>query len=195
MFQRGFKAWCENVALQARREFGLKPFEPIDLSALVAHVGATVLYPEQIPGLSSDALDTLLNKDPDGWSAVTLTLKPNPIIILNSVHSPARRTSSLAHELAHILIGHAPSQTGISPDGLLLSAHDRQQEDEANWLAGCLLLPRPACLFISKQRLDQPTAMRRYGVSREMLQYRLNTSGVKKQIGAWLHQSGATTRA
>lgn len=184
MFKRGFKAWCENVALQARRDLGVKPTEPLDVSALAASVGATVLLPREIPGLSQDVLETLLDTDPDSWSAITLTLKPNPIIVLNSSHSTARRVSSLAHELSHILIGHTPSQTGVSPDGLLLTAYDRQQEDEANWLAGCLLLPRPACLSIVRQRLDVASAAQAYGISRDMVQYRLNMSGVKKQMGA-----------
>lgn len=184
MFKRGFKTWCENVALQARRDLGVQPTEPLDISALASHVGTTVLLPEQIPGLGSDVLQILLHTDPDSWSAVTLTLEPQPIIVLNSSHSAARRVSSLAHELSHILIGHTPSQTGVSPDGLLLTAYDKQQEDEANWLAGCLVLPRPACLSIVKQRLDVASAARMYGISRDMLQYRLNMSGVKKQMRA-----------
>lgn len=47
-----------------------------------------------------------------------------------------------------------------------------QQEDEANWLSGCLLLPRPALLFIMQSAMDQEEACRRYKVSDDLLTYR-----------------------
>ena len=88
------------------------------------------------------------------------------------------------HELAHVIIGHTPSRVDVTEDGaLILNTYDRQQEDEANWLAGSLLLPRDALMWIRKQGLDPPAAAREYGVSAQMLQYRLNVTGVDYQLG------------
>jgi Zn-dependent peptidase ImmA (M78 family) len=59
---------------------------------------------------------------------------------------------------------------------------DRQQEDEANWLAGCLLLPRDALVLIRQRRLDLAQAAREYGTSMDMLNYRINVTGVDYQF-------------
>ena len=198
MFQRGFKAWCENVAIEVRRQLGLEAHESLDTYKLAEHLNAEVVHPEAVDGVDSQTLRVLLQIDPDSWSAITVTVRPKPVIVLNSAHSPARRASSLAHELAHILIGHAASQTGISPQGMLLTTYDRQQEDEANWLAGCLLLPRVACMHVRTKYSDLLTAARHYGVSRDMLQYRMNISGVQRQMSAWAkraNRSGSGTRS
>jgi Zn-dependent peptidase ImmA (M78 family) len=87
------------------------------------------------------------------------------------------------HELAHLVIGHRPGRIDITEDGtLMLQTYDRQQEDEANWLAGCLLLPRPALMFIEQQGLEANSAARVYGVSTQMLQYRRQVTGVQYQM-------------
>lgn len=74
MFNRGFKAWCENVALQHRRELKLKPLDPLPPRGL-----AQLL---DVPGLDARSLSVLLNKDPDSWSAVTLSGGPKNLVLL-----------------------------------------------------------------------------------------------------------------
>lgn len=183
MFERGFKSWCENVALQQRRALRLRPADPLDPTKLAQHLGVEVWTPERIPGLEPSVLKTLLHEDPDSWSAVTLSVGTKDVIILNSAHSGGRPASDLAHELAHILIGHRPARVDVSADGLLLlNTYDRSQEEEARWLAGCLLLPRPALLAIVRLQSTWSDVQERYGVSREMFEYRLNITGVLYQV-------------
>lgn len=87
------------------------------------------------------------------------------------------------HELAHILLGHDPARVDVAEDGsLVLFTYDTDQEDEAKWLAACLLLPRAALLVIRKQGGDLKSAAKDYGVSQVMLQYRLNVTGVGHQM-------------
>lgn len=63
------------------------------------------------------------------------------------------------HELARLIVGHRPGRVDITEDGaLLLNKYDKQQEDEANWLAGCLLLPRPALLWMKKRWMTHQAA-------------------------------------
>jgi len=53
------------------------------------------------------------------------------------------------HELAHLIIGHEPARVVVSPDMILaVRTYDQGQEEEAAWLSGCLLLPRPALLAL-----------------------------------------------
>lgn len=181
MFRHGFKTWAENTALATRRRLGLRPTDPIDLKSLASHLGARVIAPEEVPDIEQAVLDTLLKKDPRSWSAITIRSEGQIVIVVNSSHTKARQASNLAHELSHLLIGHGGSKMGISPDGLLLTAYDKQQEEEAGWLAGCLLLPRAACVHIKKKRLADAVSTKEYGVSPEMLRFRLNASGAEKE--------------
>jgi hypothetical protein len=184
VFTRGFKTWCENVSLRQRRELGLRATDPLDPSRLARHLGVTVWTPEQVPNLDPTALRVLVKKDPDSWSAVMLSVGSRDLIILNSAHVGARPASNLVHEIAHILIGHAPGRVDVSEDGLLmLNTYNKDQETEANWLAGALLLPRDALLSIRRDALSDDRAMRFYGVSREMLEYRFRVTGVDLQLG------------
>lgn len=183
MFARGFKSWCENVTVLQRKALGLAPSAPLDAYLLARHLGIEVLNAEQVPGLDSQSLRVLLREDPDSWSAVTLSVGPRDLVILNSAHSGGRPASNLMHELAHVVIGHEPARIDVTEDRLLLlNTYDRQQEDEANWLAGCLLLPRDALFAIRRRRLTERTAAHEYGVSIAMLRYRLNVSGVDFQL-------------
>ena len=71
----------------------------------------------------------------------------------------------------------------FSPDGKwTLRSYDDQQEAEAAWLSGCLLLPRPALLRIAKLKLSDREAAARYGVSEQLLRYRKDITGVTRQL-------------
>jgi hypothetical protein len=183
VFKRGFKTACERVTLEKRAQLGVRPTDPIDPWALAARLGMRVLTPHDVPGVSAMCLRTLLEDDPNSWSAITLRLGAHgDIIILNTAHSRPRQASDLVHELAHVLLGHNPTRVDVAADQqLLLRTHDPQQEDEAAWLAGCLLLPRPALLLIARDGGASAEVARRYGVSVEMLTYRLRVTGVEVQ--------------
>ena len=71
----------------------------------------------------------------------------------------------------------------FAPDGTwMIRSYDEQQEDEAAWLAGCLLLPRPALVVIARSKVNDAAA--RYEVSAQLLRYRMNATGVTRQMHA-----------
>jgi Zn-dependent peptidase ImmA (M78 family) len=183
MFERGFKAWCERFSLQKRKELGLHAKDPLDPRALAANLGIKVWVIEQVPELSEKSQRVLLAGD-GGWSAATICVADRKLIILNSAHSVGRQSSDLMHELAHQVLEHRPSALEVSADGIMmLNSYDRKQEEEADWLAACLLLPRDALVHIKKRIPDSTDAATQYGVSRAMLKYRLDVSGVNYQFG------------
>jgi len=184
MFERGFKSWCENIALGLRRELGLNKTDPLSPQALATYFEVRLWTPRQIQGLSRQALNILLTTERESWSAITISYNGLDAIIYNPTHSAGRRQSSdIMHELSHIIIGHKPSTVLLSPDGVLaLRAFDQKQEDEANWLSGCLLLPRSVLLFIMQSGMNQKEACRHYQVSDDLLTYRLNITGVAAQM-------------
>lgn len=175
MFERGFKSWCERVAISQRRELTLRPVDPLDARRLANHLGVVVWTADEVPGLEPKCLTVLIEEDPDSWSAVTLCTGSQDLIIVNPVHSEGRLASDIMHELAHIILGHEPARVEVSKDGfLILSTYDKSQEEEAKWLSGCLLLPREALLLIRRSGLSPEIAAAKYGVSVPMLNFRQN---------------------
>lgn len=186
MFERGFKTWCEKYSTDQRAALGSAPSAPLDVVAFAKQMDVRVWYPENVPGLSEETLAVLLRNDgktPSCWSAVTLVVGAKVVVILNSSHGPARQASDLAHELAHRIRGHEAQEVDVSQEGLmLLKSYDKRQEEEADWLAGCLLLPREALISIKRRGLDDSDAAQEYGVSLRMLTYRMSMTGVNRQF-------------
>jgi hypothetical protein len=183
LFERGFKAWCERTAQEMRGIVGVRAGDPLEPQNLAISLGLEVRSASEVAGLSTASARILFSEDSDGWSAITICVGRRKRIILNPIHSPGRQASDLMHELAHHILNHAPGTAGISTEGLLLThQYDRKQEAEADWLAGCLLLPRSALVSIKKRRLEPDIAAQTYGVSRAMLRYRLDITGVNYQF-------------
>ena len=181
-FRRGFKTWCESTALQYRTVLGLDAAGPLSAVKLAAHVGVRVLRIEDVPGLSQKVLTQLTKRDPDSWSGLLVTHRGINLVVMNTAHSEGRQSSSLMHECSHVILNHKPAQALQSPGGILISSYDRQQEDEADWLGGTLLLPRVALLKIAHQGVNYPQHTREYGVSDDMLRMRLDRTGVTIQM-------------
>lgn len=182
MFRRGFKSWCEETALKVREHQDLAPTAPLSPFVLSRELRVAVVQPADLKDLVEDARRRLLGQHSDCWSAITIPGKQRPLIVYNPSHSVARQNSDLMHELAHILLGHKPTLVFIDPNtNLALRTHDKAQEEEANWLAGCLLLPREVLLHIKATHLSDEAACRHHGVSAKMLTYRMNVSGVNIQ--------------
>jgi Zn-dependent peptidase ImmA (M78 family) len=183
MFRRGFKTWAEEIALRVREKLNLPAEAPADPCQIAELLSVPVLGPNELPDLPSDCKHRLATEHSDTWSAITVASGKHHLIVLNTRHAPARRNSDLAHELAHLILGHEPSMMFVTPaSGTALRTHNKEQEDEATWLAGCLLLPRDALLAIRRRRLSNEDACREYSVSPAMLRFRLNASGVDIQL-------------
>ena len=183
--QRGYKAWCERFSADTRATLGLSSAAPLGARQLAAHLGIRVWTPDDVPGLSPETRKVLLRNDgtPSCWSAVTLVVGEKTLVILNSSHSPARQASDLMHELAHRIRNHEPEEMSISSEGLmLLKAYDKEQEEEADWLAGALLLPRDALVHIKRQGISDEDVVAQYSVSKRMYTYRMSMTGVNRQF-------------
>jgi Zn-dependent peptidase ImmA (M78 family) len=55
---------------------------------------------------------------------------------------------------------------------------DIEQEEEAGWLGGCLLLPRTVLFQAAKQGKTAEKIAEEYETGEQMARFRLNTSGV-----------------
>lgn len=180
---KGFKSSCESVSHQLRKKLELKETDPLDPYLLAKYLNIKIITPKEIPGLTDHDLKILLNDGSDSWSAVTLSINGQQTIILNSSHSPARTSSDLMHEISHILLGHTPSAIDVTEEGLLmLNIFNSEQEKEADWMSGTLLLPREALVLIKRKKWDSQITKSIYKVSDHMLNFRLNITGVNAQF-------------
>lgn len=181
-FQRGFKTWCENTALSTRKKLGLKLSEPLTAEALAESLEVKILGLGNVPNLDTETFDYLSSAKGDEWSAVTVYVPDGKIIVVNPRHSDARKASNIMHELAHILRLHEPAKLFFGENGLVLRHFDDLQENEANWFAGCLLLPRDSLLQLNRQGLTGDEIIDLFGISKSLYNYRLNVSGVRRQL-------------
>jgi len=183
-FRRGFKSQCERRSVEFRRELGLKNTEALSSTALANKLQVTVRSTNDVHGIDTNTLSVLNDETDDSWSAFTLRVKTSNLVVYKPVSSVARVNSVIMHELSHIILGHQLAQACVYQDGSLAPGNfDQDQEDEADWLAGTLLLPRAALLSIRRNRLTDVAACKKYQVSQSMLNWRVRMTGVDYQVG------------
>lgn len=182
-FRRGFKSQCERRSVEFRRHLGLQPTDALSADALAEHLRVTVWSVTDVAGLTPYDQKVLTDQEDDSWAAMTMRIGADDLVIYKPVPSPGRRNNVIMHELAHIVLGHELAEACVLPDGSLVPGNFSQdQEDEADWLAGTLLLPRPALLAVRAQSLSDQAACSKYLVSREMLNWRIRMTGVDYQL-------------
>jgi hypothetical protein len=181
--QRGFKSWAERQAIEQRYNLDLREDAPLPAAQLAANRGVTILGPGQIPGMSLEDLECLLQYDSSSWSAVTVIAGKCMMVIHNTSHALVRQESNIMHEMAHIICKHVPVKL-IQIGGLpfFFREYDAEQEEEANWLGACLQLPRPALCMAVRQRMTMPEMSRYFQASEEMVRYRRQITGVDRQF-------------
>ncbi len=168
-FRRGFKAEANRIALRVRAQMGLNEIDTIDPVGICVHYDIPLFKLSEIQP-DSPFLDPRSNS---AFSAVTVPCGYRTAIVHNDTHHLHRQRSNICHELAHCFLGHE-STPPLTSEGR--RSRDGALEEEANFLAGTLLLPNEAALYlVSSGLLSQ--GQRLYGISRPMLDYRLRVSG------------------
>jgi Zn-dependent peptidase ImmA (M78 family) len=178
-FRRGFKTEANSIALEVRGELGLRPFDPLDPHVLAEWLEIPIWTLSEMCSEHPD-IKYLLTTEREAFSAVTVFRGHQRRIVHNDSHHPTRQNSNLAHELAHALLQHPPTP---ALDDKGCREWNQDIEDEAAWLGGALLLTEPATIAIAKGRWSsRDEACEHFGVSRPMLQFRLNATGAIKRV-------------
>ena len=141
--------WLSNVDSKprpsvSRRTSGsamrLTPGDCMDAVDLAKHVGCVVRSADALVDIAR--LKELKRIQDDAFFACTFKLPGDRhAIVFNPLMPDTRRNSDVAHEVAHIVLDHRLSRLERLGNVAFLSC-DKQQEEEAAWLSGCLLLPR-----------------------------------------------------
>lgn len=183
-FRRGFKAEAERLALEVRGELGIGAYARLDPLGLAEHLAIPVMTLSQLtsigvtPGLEA-AVDVLHGAESQAMSAVTVFFGSERAIVHNDAHSPGRQASNVTHELSHGLLLH-PSAPVLDHRGCRNWNPD--VEDEANYLAGALLIPSKAAWGLAKRRKSFDQAATDYGCSVEMVRWRVNITGAGRLL-------------
>ena len=174
----GFKAKANRIAVGLRRQLGLSANSSLNAQALAAHLGISVLQLSAFKELCAEQVAQLTKRDAGAFSASLISFGDGRrMLIVNGDHSPARQNSDIAHEIGHTLLAH-PMEVLSSMMGC--RDFDPDLEDEADHLSGYLLIPNEAAWYITNSRMTLDLAQTRYGVSRQMLNWRLNMSGARR---------------
>ncbi|MGQ4479370.1 ImmA/IrrE family metallo-endopeptidase [Streptomyces sp. SAS_276] len=177
-FRRGFKTEANSLSLEVRSELRLGALDRLDPFALADHLAIPVI-PLSAMAAASPGANHLLNDEPDVFSAVTVFAGSKRTIVHNDGHSSGRISSDITHETSHGLLQHCPTPA-LDARGCRL--WDQDIEDEAQFLSGALLVPEDAALVIARGRFTKPEAAARFGVSEQMIQYRLNVTGAVGRV-------------
>lgn len=177
-FQRGFKSWANKIASDTRTELNLGAHDQLDPRLLAEELAIPVI---DLSVLREDApsVSHLLTVSKSVFSAVTVFDGTRRAIVHNDSHAPVRQNSNISHELGHGLLAHPPTP---AMDDTGCRIWNADIEDEATWLAGCLLIPEPATLAIARGRWSVADAAIHFGVSEQMVLYRVNATGAQAPV-------------
>lgn len=178
-YRRGFKSEANTTARETRAELGLKDLDRLDPWTLAGRLLVPITplsdYTQDAPRAARYFAET----DQGAFSACTVFAGARRTIVHNDSHKPGRQASNLAHELAHAILLHPPTPA-LDDHGCRLWNQDI--EDEATWLAGVLLLTEDAALWIARDGMSVAAAAERFGISEQMVTYRLNMTGARTRV-------------
>jgi Zn-dependent peptidase ImmA (M78 family) len=176
--RRGFKAEAERRATALWSEVGADIALAIDLHAAAANLGARIVMADALVPIAR--LEQLEAVQAFAFSACTFAVRDRPVIVLNPLRSRGRQRADAAHELSHLLLRHqmrVPERIG----SYVFFTGNAEQENEAGWMAGALLLPRHAVLRAAHVGMDAPALALHYETTEEMARFRLYATGAAIQ--------------
>ena len=190
--RRGFRADANRLSLRLRKSLGVAPEVPIDLYPIATRLGVEIVGLSTFGNEFPDAVRHLSEVDTTALSAATLQVGPQKrIIVHNDRHKLRRQRTNIAHEFAHILLGHPLGQPLDEAGKRIING---AAEEEATWLGSVILISDPAAVHIVRSCMDTETACRTYVVSAPILNMRINASGAKIRV-ARSHRSGNSAKS
>lgn len=176
--RRGFKTEAREIAAEVRAEIGIGAYAPLDPWALAEHLEIPVWPLGGFRPMATDCVATLHGPCHGQFHAMIALTGRRRVIIHNDRNAITRQRSDICHELAHALLLHQPQE--VAPGEPL--EYDEDQEDEAAWLGGVLLVTEDGCLDVCRQGLTLQAAATRFGVSAHLMRWRLNKSGAQVRV-------------
>ena len=179
MVRRTFKQLAEDIAGQVRERLNISLSAPLDPLKLAEMLSIEILAPEQLRDFPVDCIHRLKREYSENWSTVMVRSGENCLIVLNTARTSTQSKSDLAHELAHIILRHKYPLRFVTPGAdIAIQVYNGEQEEEAKWLAECLLIPRDALFYTQKRGLTDEEVCAAYGIDQALLRFRLRANKV-----------------
>jgi hypothetical protein len=179
MVKRGFKAGAARLALEVRDELGIGAHNPLDVNSLAELYGVPIVDLGALGafGCTNEALDYYQTGGTGRFSAAAVPMGRGVVVIVNDTHVPARQKSSVAHELAHLLLEHEFPVSLCTDAGC--RAFDGEAEEQADLLGGELLIPTEAAKRLAVRQWTDHQVAELHGVSARFAKMRMDTSGAR----------------
>jgi len=175
--RRGFKTEAKRLALELRAELSLNAHVPFDPYAFADACGIAVVKLSSLDGV---ARDHFLKADGSALSGALIPVATGAVILENDAQPATRRRTTMCHELAHVVLEH---EFAVS-----LAADERKcglgrdQEQEADWLSGEVLIPYEGALRLARANASDEDAAQAFDVSLAIARWRMNHSGARTVI-------------
>ncbi|MER7115038.1 ImmA/IrrE family metallo-endopeptidase [Saccharomonospora azurea] len=179
--RRGFKATARRLAADVRAELGIRTFAPLDPYALAALYGVEVFTLDE-PWLPASAVAHFTGPAVESFSGALVQVGTGCVIVENHTHERNRRRSTVAHEMAHVLLEHDFGVL-VTAGGSCRSGVESGREaleQEAAELSGELLLPCAAARTAAFRGWTDASVARYFRISERMARWRMNVTGARR---------------
>ena len=175
-FEYGFKTASETIASDIWAELNRDSLIRLEPAEIAEFLEIEILPVSALNHRASGEVSYFHGRRQSKLSAFTMFLGWQRTIFVNDVHHPNRQRSSIAHELAHALLGHPPTPP-LTADGV--RNFDRPLEKEAEFLGAALLIPRSSAIESMKAGLSSAEIADLFGVSKQLAAWRIGDSGAR----------------
>ncbi|AYQ30980.1 ImmA/IrrE family metallo-endopeptidase [Runella sp. SP2] len=177
LLPKGFTAKAERLAEKFRDELNVHHCGHLCAFRLANHLKVSICEASDY-GIEPEWLERLT-----GWSGLYMVNQfSEKIIIHNTNHTLGRQQSTIMHELAHLVCKHPLPEDIILPELPFLRRYNPQHEQEAEYLGATLQMTRKGLVWAMRRSMTVAQIADYYKASHEMVDYRLNITGVSKQF-------------
>jgi IrrE N-terminal-like domain len=178
------KAALARLAAEVReKELEANPYQricPYDLADLYG-VAVYTLQDLAESGCPPEAIEFFASARPEAWSAALVPNGTAQFIVENNAHSPQRRRSNIAHEMAHLLLEHKFDRI-LFTNGKRGCANpaSKEMEGQAAELSGELLVPGAGARRAAAYGRSDDQVADQFDVSTEFARWRMNVTGARR---------------
>lgn len=170
----------EKMAEEFRADLGLKDDMPLD-PFLIEVQGVKIISLDELPELDKGTKKQLNETGSRSWSAMSVPIDDEHndwVILYNKTNDKERTRVSILEELWHIFLGHKLT-TVVKVGSCYGRSYESNEEHDAYYIAAASMLPESQIQRFVKNEEDASVAAKRFGVSRELVEYRV------KRLGLW----------
>ncbi len=183
--EQGFLRRWEGKAHELRRVLALGEEDPLDPFRLIEALPGVCALSAAAVRRARPFLERLYQKRHSWWAAAYREDAGPWLILYNPWQSKTRLHPSLMEEVAHIHLNDKPTQVALDADtGLLRRSYGRSKEREAYGVAAAALVPFVGLVRRLARDESDDSLAGHFGVSKDILRYRANTTGARVRARA-----------